>query len=101
MRELSTRRDLRVWRQNVGVAVPLTAAVKRALAHTDYRVVHFSIPGAADLTGILGNGKRLEIECKTATGRQSEQQIAFGNMITKQGGIYVVARCVEDLGELQ
>ena len=63
LRELSTRRDLRVWRQNVGVAVPLTAAVKRALAHTDYRVVHFSIPGAADLTGILGNGKRLEIEC--------------------------------------
>ena len=61
------------------------------------RVVRFSVPGAADLTGILSDGKRLEIECKTADGKQSEAQRNFGEMITKQGGIYIVARSIDDL----
>jgi len=89
--------DLRVWRQNVGVAVPLTPTVRAALRNIEHRIVRFGIPGAADLTGILPDGRRLEVEIKTAIGRQSQQQERFEAMITRFGGLYIVARGVDDL----
>lgn len=73
-----------VWRQNTGKARdPRTGAV-----------VTFGLPGQGDLTGLLPGGRRLEIECKTARGRLSPDQRAFGERITAEGGLYVVARDV-------
>jgi len=80
-----TRPDLRVWRANVGVA------------RIGRRVVRFGVPGQADITGILPNGRRLEIEVKAPTGRQSEDQANFQRMIERFGGLYVLARSVEDV----
>jgi hypothetical protein len=60
------------------------------------RIVKFGTPGAADLSGILEDGRRIEIEVKTATGRQSEQQKRFQAMIEKFNGIYILARSIED-----
>lgn len=59
-------------------------------------MVKFGTPGAADLSGILIDGTRIEIEVKTATGRQSKQQQAFQAMIERFGGIYILARSADD-----
>ena len=87
---------IRAWRMNTGAVV------------TEYkgkqRFIRFGIPGMADITGILSlglehaHGLRLEIECKSVTGRQSETQKAFQTMIEIRGGIYLLVRSP---GELQ
>lgn len=82
---------MRLWRANVGVARiggPRSAGG---------RIVRFGLPGQADLTGILPGGVRLEIEAKGAAGRQTEEQHAFQRMIERFGGVYVLARSVEDV----
>lgn len=79
---------LRIWRSNSGVA------------YGAGRAVRFGIPGQADISGILRNGQRIEIECKTATGRQSPGQKAFQAMIQRFNGVYILARCVEDISNV-
>lgn len=91
LREFGTRRDMRLWRANVGVA--RIGGPRRAGG----RVVRFGIPGQADLTGILPGGLRLEIEVKGADGRQTEEQRSFQRMIERFGGVYVLARSVQDV----
>ena len=85
LREFGQRSTLRIWRQNTGVA------------KFGGRVVRFGVPGQADLTGMLPGGRRLEIEAKSATGRQTKDQKRFQAMIEKFGGLYVLARSVEDV----
>lgn len=85
LREFGTRRDMRVWRQNTGVG------------KFGNRTVRFGVPGAADLTGLLPNGTRLEIEVKTEGGRQSNDQRNYQRMIERFGGVYVLARSVHDV----
>jgi hypothetical protein len=78
--------SLRIWRQNTG-----GAKIKG-------QWVMFGTPGAADISGLLlPHGRRLEIECKTERGRQSEDQKSFQAMIERFGGLYVLARSVEDV----
>jgi len=77
---------IRIWRNNTGAFRDATG-----------RLVRFGLPGSADITGIMRRGgRRLEIEVKTATGRQTEQQAAFQNMITLYGGVYILARSVDE-----
>ena len=86
MQYLATCDRLRFWRQNTGVA-----------KFGDTRVA-FGIVGQADISGLVWpSGRRLEIEVKTTTGRQSDAQVAFAAMIRKHGGLYVLARCVGDV----
>lgn len=56
----------------------------------------FGLPGQADLSGILDDGRRVEIEVKSATGALRPEQILFKAMIEKFNGIYIVARSVEE-----
>jgi hypothetical protein len=89
MLEVGRRPDVRLWRQNSGVARGLQSDT----------VIRMGVPGCGDLTGIVtisGIGIRLEIEVKTEKGRQSEQQIKFGKMVADRGGIYILARSVAD-----
>jgi hypothetical protein len=78
--------DVHVWRMNTGVAHrPGGGAVR------------FGAVGQADITGLVGpHGRRLEIEIKSATGRQTPEQRAFGERITRLGGLYLVCRSLED-----
>jgi len=85
LRAFGTLPRLRLWRANVGVA------------RIGTRVIRFGIPGQADLTGILPDGRRLEIEVKSPTGRQTPEQVAFQNMIEKFHGIYILARSTDDV----
>lgn len=85
LERIGSRPDVRLWRQNTGVG------------DFNGRKVRFGIPGAADLTGILKDGRRLEIEVKSPTGKQSKEQAAYQRMIERFGGVYVLARSVEDV----
>lgn len=81
------RPNLRIWRANVLVAKDQSG-----------RLVRAGIKGQADISGILAPaGRRVEIECKSATGRQSPEQKRWQAMIESLGGIYVLARSVEDV----
>jgi hypothetical protein len=85
LRTFGTRPWLRVWRNNTGVA------------KYRCRTVRFGVTGQADITGILPGGIRLEIEVKAADGVQSQAQKDFAAMIRQMGGVYVLARSVEDV----
>jgi hypothetical protein len=85
LRAFGTKRWMRLWRANTGVA------------RIGNRVVRFGVPGQADLTGILPDGRRLEIEVKSPAGTQTEDQHNFQRMIERFGGVYVLARSVEDV----
>jgi hypothetical protein len=54
------------------------------------------VPGQADLSGILGDGRRLEVELKTATGKQADQQRKYQAMITERRGVYILARSADE-----
>lgn len=81
--KLSATGVCRVWAQNCGVAFRGEAAVR------------YGIIGGGDISGILCDGRRLEIEVKTGRGKQTEQQLNFEAMIRSHNGIYIVARDVE------
>ena len=59
--------------------------------------LYFGKKGSADITGILKNGIRLEIEVKDRDGKQSDEQIEFERMIKQNNGIYILARSVDDV----
>ncbi len=82
-----SRPTIRLWRANVLVAKDKTG-----------RVVRAGITGQADISGLrLPSGQRVEIECKTATGRQTQEQKRWQSMIERFGGIYILARRVDDV----
>lgn len=76
----------RVWRQNTGVAKNVSTG----------QVVRFGIPGQADITGMLVDGRRLEIEVKGPKGVQSDEQKAFQAMVERFGGVYLLCRSAEE-----
>lgn len=71
------------WRQNTGVA------------QAGDRSIRFGVPGQADITGVA-NGRRVEIEVKSETGRLRPEQRAFQSRVTEAGALYLVARCLDD-----
>lgn len=94
LHEFGSRDDCRIWRNNVGSAKT-----------RDGRFIRFGIPGQADISGILAVtlpggrviGQRIEIEAKTKTGRQRPEQKKWQAMIERMGGIYILARSVDDV----
>ena len=67
-------------------------------------IVHWKVmqglgctPGVPDIVGILPGGRFLGIEVKTAKGKLSDKQAYFKEMIEKNGGLYILARSIEDV----
>lgn len=85
IREFGVLPWLRIWRNNTGAAMQ------------GNRMVRYGIEGQADISGIIQTGIRLEIEVKAEHGRQSDSQRRFGEMITRFGGLYILARSVADV----
>ncbi len=52
-------------------------------------------PGGADLIGMI-LGRFAALEVKTPTGRQSPEQRQFQALVESKGGIYLLARSVDD-----
>lgn len=108
---IGSRPDVRLWRQNCGVAYPLSqvralidAVMKDNLARAravarEMRPVRYGLPGMADLMGVLApSGRLLSVEVKSATGRLSAEQRAWGEMVERFGGLSIApARSVEEV----
>lgn len=86
LRYLGRYPGVKVWRNNTG-----------RIADRTGRVVSFGLVGSADVIGIGPGGRFLAVECKSDTGRQSEAQRNFQQMVESMGGLYILARRVEDL----
>lgn len=83
-------RCLRIWKQNTG-------SLK-----IGQRYVSFGLKGSADLSGILMDGTRLEVEVKSGNARQNEAQENFQRMIDAFRGVYMVVRSGDEFfGKLQ
>lgn len=74
-----------------------TGGVERENADGSSRYVRFAFPGCADILGMLKGGRFLAIECKSSTGRVTEEQVAFLGLVARHGGIGIVARGVDDV----
>ena len=74
----------RCWKQETGAA------------YRDGNLIHYGLKGSADISGIMRDGRRLEVEVKTGKAVQQENQKAFERMILTMKGVYFVARSVED-----
>lgn len=75
-----------LWRQSTGAA------------RIGGRFVRFGLKGQADLQGVIApSGQALFIECKSARGVQSPEQRTFQRLVEKHGGLYVLARTLEDV----
>lgn len=87
------RGRFRLWRQQAGKACVIEPRYRHLVPHS---WMELAPAGAADLTGIYDTGRRIEIEVKTPTGQQREAQERWQSMIRTRGGIYIVARSVDD-----
>ena len=85
---LSKNKNIRVWANNTG----------SAMSFDSERILKYGLVGSADILGIVApNGTMLCVEVKTGAGVQSEAQKRFQEMITSRGGIYTLARSVDDI----
>lgn len=81
------------WRCNNG-------AVWDSKLHT-YRS-GITLKGVPDIIGVFPGGKGvfLAVEVKTDKGRQSPDQLLFQRRLEGEGGIYILARSVDDVKKL-
>ena len=85
--ELGSKPWCRLWPNPTGVARSMDGE----------RTVSYGLPGSADLTGILNDGRRLEIEVKSPTGKLQDNQADFGAMVGAFNGVYIVASSVSQV----
>lgn len=90
---------VRLWQQATGVAytvdsvkmcLKLCGQGKFSEAVKVLKMTRYGLNGAADLSGILSNGIRLEVEIKTGKAVQNRDQKHFMQMIRNKGGVYIV-----------
>lgn len=86
LRTPSGQRACVCWRQAVGSFRHL---------YSD-GIIKIGVEGMADIGGVLSDGRCLQVETKTATGRLREAQIAWREMVISMGGLYVLARSPDD-----
>lgn len=58
--------------------------------------IRFGERGSPDIICVI-DGKYVGIECKTSKGKQSESQIEFQKRLEDAGGVYFLARSLEDV----
>lgn len=73
------------WRNNSGV-----------MFSGNYRF-QLAPPGSPDIIGMTKEGRWLGIEVKDVKGKQNENQVAFQQKVEQNGGLYILARSIEDV----
>lgn len=77
---------LLVWRNNVGASTNVRG-----------QLVRYGVPGSADVLLVAApSGRFCAIEVKAARGRQTDLQVAWGKAVQAAGGVYLVARSVDE-----
>lgn len=86
---IGARPDLRVWRNNVGVATGANG-----------RPIRFGVPGSADILGVLqivpGIGRLTGLEVKAEHGRIRPEQLAWATAMRNVGAACFVVRSTDD-----
>lgn len=86
MEGLGLEADLRLFRNNVGVAEFYGSKVRYGL-----------LVGSSDLIGILApSGRLISLECKSETGRLTDEQDKWLRMVRRMGGFACVVRSVAE-----
>lgn len=63
--------------------------------HTD-RLVRYGLPGSSDVLACI-KGRFVGIEAKVGADRQSQKQKDFATALRQAGGVYILARSVDDV----
>lgn len=69
-----------------------------ALKDATGRLVRYGLPGSSDVLACI-SGRMVGVECKVGRDRQREHQARFADALHRAGGIYILARSVEDVTE--
>ena len=85
---LGQRQDIMMFRINVGKFRPLDGGP---------RVIQSAPEGTPDLLGVISPGRAFAIEVKAPRGKQRDVQVAWQVAWEKRGGIYVLARSLDDV----
>jgi len=80
--------SIMAWRNNTGGA---SASYKGKT-----RYIAFGAPGAPDILGVT-DGRALAVECKSPKGKQTEAQRKWQADFEACGGLYILARTLDDL----
>lgn len=100
---------LRIWRQNTGMAYGLSQVksnmvflrigkFQQALQGFErMQPTRYGVEGMPDIFGILAIGRMLAIELKMEGKDLSDMQEAWRAMFERMGGLYIVARSVQDV----
>jgi hypothetical protein len=77
-----------VWRNNTGALPDRTGSG---------RVVKFGLcKGGSDIIGMTSDGRFLAVECKTAIGRATPDQVRFIDAVNRMGGRAGIARSAKE-----
>lgn len=82
-------KGIAAWRQNTGAT---KTVYKGKVSFT-----RFGVPGACDITGIMPDGRRLEIECKVGKNKPTKKQLQYMKTIQDNGGVVGVVWDLDDL----
>jgi hypothetical protein len=84
--KVGSQHDVVLWRNAVGF-------------DPESKTKYGLFKGSSDLIGIGPGGRFLAIEVKTATGRPTEEQMLFLDLVETMGGIACLARSADDAME--
>jgi hypothetical protein len=96
MRESDTQHEiLLAWGAHPRLRI---ARINTGAAVIGRRLVRFNPLGTPDLVGLLSpTGRFVGIEVKSGTGKQRKEQQTMQRVIEAFGGLYVLARSVDDV----
>lgn len=93
MKESEIQKDILEVLKSQGMFFRINSGIARSFSNNFMRLAP---KGTADIIGIK-NGKAIAIEVKSATGKQSKVQILWQQQWESNGGIYIIARCIDDV----
>ena len=85
---LGRRMEIMMFRINVGKFRPLDGGA---------RVIQSAPEGTPDLLGVIAPGRAFAIEVKAQRGKQRQVQAAWQVAWERRGGIYILARSLDDV----
>jgi len=95
--ESTIKSEILVWLSEHGV-LAWNNPTGVGLSADGMRPIRFGLLGSPDILGVIpGTGRFLGVETKTATGRLRDSQAKFRARFERCGGLYVVARSIEDV----
>jgi ABC-type phosphonate transport system ATPase subunit len=75
------------------------ARINTGMFQVEGRFIKAGFRGCSDILGMLKGGRLLAVECKSGKGKETTDQAAFGARVAADGGLYIVARSVDDVME--